>query len=404
MEITPQLVQAVRRSESFCQLSPEHVTAMLRAMTPRAVTKDEIVIRGGAAGQTMLVVGHGRFDVRLEREGGLQTTVATIGPGEGVGEMAFLDPAPRSATLVALCDGWVFELPRTRLNAVRTRAPEVFVALVNGIRSRVTACLRDVDDRIGGLMRFVGEAGDGSTPVTDRHPEAPGEPLDVDLRTFPRFATFNDANLAALTAMAPARSWAAGDDLCVEGGSGRSCYVLLSGEVQVLKECDGELRPLARLGVGEVVGQLALIEDAPRTATVRAVGDVIALRMDRAAFEQLLDQCNPLAMTFHLQTTVASIRQLRAANGKLREIDHDVAVIRELREDARRRGQDVPAPKSDRSEKRAQAWAQEREHLKRDTARREGTQRLRDAMNYVRSVLADSGVSEEALGRLASGR
>ncbi len=406
VDITTQLVDAVCHSEAFRGLAPQHVMAMLRVMTPRWVRPEEVVIRAGDAGDTMLIVGSGRYDVRLEREGGLQTTVATIGPGEAVGEMAFLDPAPRSATLVALTEGWVLELPRTRLSNVRSRAPHIFVDLVTGIRTRVSHCLREVDERIAGLMRFVGEAGDTPpAPVWEgRLAEAPGVPLEVDLRTYARFATFADADLQALTAIAPARRWSDGDDLCIEASSGGCCYVLLSGEVEVLKACEGELRSLAVLGAGEVVGQLALIEAVPRTATVRARGDVVALRMERAGFKQLLGQCNPLAMTFHLQTTVAGIRQLRAANKKLRELDHDVAVIRELREEAARQGRQLPTRETAGSRRRAEAWAEERRHAHDDALRKEKSLGLRQAMDYVRGVLAESGVSEAALRRIGTCR
>lgn len=71
-----------------------------------------------------------------------------------------------------------------------------------------------------------------------------------------------------------------GDHLIREGEAGDHYLIVSSGEVEVSQ--DG--RVLRRLGPGNGVGEIALIRDVPRTATVRAVGNVTAYALERGAF------------------------------------------------------------------------------------------------------------------------
>lgn len=73
----------------------------------------------------------------------------------------------------------------------------------------------------------------------------------------------------------------AGDDVFKEGDMGDSFYVLISGQVIVGKRRSGKLIELARLGVGDCFGEMALVGKHVRSATVRAIGDVAAMRFDR---------------------------------------------------------------------------------------------------------------------------
>lgn len=79
----------------------------------------------------------------------------------------------------------------------------------------------------------------------------------------------------------------------------------------------GSDRILAVLETGALVGQMALIDRAPRSATVRTRGDSVVLELKRKAFEQLLAARSPVAIRFQEQIAVAGIKQLRLANQRL---------------------------------------------------------------------------------------
>lgn len=80
-----------------------------------------------------------------------------------------------------------------------------------------------------------------------------------------------------------------------EGDQGDRLYILVNGEVEVLREAPGRGEAtLRRLGPGECFGEIALVQDSPRTATVRAATAVNLLAVDREAFQALFAHLPPL--------------------------------------------------------------------------------------------------------------
>ena len=77
----------------------------------------------------------------------------------------------------------------------------------------------------------------------------------------------------------------AGTDLIAEGGVGREFFVIAEGEVGVFRG----RREVARLHPGDFVGEVSLLDDGPRNATVRALTNVRVLVQNRREFASLLD-------------------------------------------------------------------------------------------------------------------
>ena len=68
-------------------------------------------------------------------------------------------------------------------------------------------------------------------------------------------------------------------------------YVILSGKVRVeLQGLTGQILNLTEMGAGDVIGERAILTDEPRTANVRAISDVVAARLHRSDFEELLHE------------------------------------------------------------------------------------------------------------------
>ena len=80
----------------------------------------------------------------------------------------------------------------------------------------------------------------------------------------------------------------AGEAIVEIGEPGRSLFVVVSGHVQVLYPARILEVELARLGLGDFFGEMALLNDKPRSATVRSVGPVEALVLDKSEFKQLV--------------------------------------------------------------------------------------------------------------------
>jgi NADH dehydrogenase len=84
-----------------------------------------------------------------------------------------------------------------------------------------------------------------------------------------------------------------------EGDLGDSLYIILDGEVEITRDAPGQSDvPLARLGRGECFGEMGLVRQMPRSATVRTVTRVNILAMDHYTFQALFAHLPPLRLFF----------------------------------------------------------------------------------------------------------
>ena len=67
------------------------------------------------------------------------------------------------------------------------------------------------------------------------------------------------------------KSFAAGEEIFRMGNRGRNAYIIERGKVEVSVSRDGENMVVAELGKGEVFGEMSMIDDAPRSATITAI-------------------------------------------------------------------------------------------------------------------------------------
>jgi CRP-like cAMP-binding protein len=108
------------------------------------------------------------------------------------------------------------------------------------------------------------------------------------LRTLPIFAEVSDEQLGAFDAQLDETTIKAGETLMTEGRTGREAVLIVDGTAEVLR---GDT-VIAHLGHGDIVGEMALLEDHARSATVRAVTDLTVLVMNPLQFQSLLNDAH----------------------------------------------------------------------------------------------------------------
>jgi CRP-like cAMP-binding protein len=93
-----------------------------------------------------------------------------------------------------------------------------------------------------------------------------------------------------------ARDFPAGSVLFREGELGEDMYVVQAGLVQILKRVGDDERPLATLGRGEFLGEMAILNGKPRTATAVVLEDARCLVIDGATLEQMISHNAEIAI------------------------------------------------------------------------------------------------------------
>lgn len=90
-------------------------------------------------------------------------------------------------------------------------------------------------------------------------------------------------------------SYRAGETIIRQGEQGDCAYVIESGRVEiVLEKQDGRQQRVGTRGADTMIGEMALVDDAPRTATVRALEDCCLLRISKEDFSRRLLQADPV--------------------------------------------------------------------------------------------------------------
>ena len=146
---------------------------------------------------------------------------------------------------------------------------------------------------------------------------------EVDLlRNIPFFAKIAPARLKLLAFASQRLTYGAGQDLFRQGEIGDAAYIIIEGRADVVVDGpDGEVK-VADLGVNDLVGEIAILCDVPRTATVRAASQLVSLRISKDLFFQLVNEFPAIAVEVmrelaqRLERTTARLREVMNNNHK----------------------------------------------------------------------------------------
>jgi cAMP-dependent protein kinase regulator len=200
------------------------------------------VFRQGDRATSFYVVRSGSVEVLDEDpETGNERQLRTMGRGESFGELGLVGNAPRAATVRALEESEVFEIDK-------------------GTFDRLLADMVQLPDFAPTLQSLT------------------------ELRELPCFAHLSNAQIADLLDHGKWSTLTPGEVVIRQSEVGDAFYAISSGQVDVLR--DGAL--VDTLGPRSYFGEVALLTDVPRTASVVARTPVRVFRLNRDGFEQLV--------------------------------------------------------------------------------------------------------------------
>ncbi|XP_027858075.1 mitochondrial carnitine/acylcarnitine carrier protein isoform X3 [Xiphophorus couchianus] len=234
----------------FKTLEKEQFSEVLDAMFEVLVKPQDHIIDQGDDGDNFYVIDKGVYDIFVAKDG-VNVCVGKYNNKGSFGELALMYNTPRAATIVATEEGALWGLDRATFhrlivknNAKKRRTYEAFIECVPLLN-----CL-ELSER----MKIVDVLG--------------------------------------------ARTFSNGDRIIAQGDKADCFYIVESGEVKILiktktkagKQDNTEVE-VARCSRGQYFGELALVTNKPRAASVYAVGETKCLVIDIQAFERLLGPC-----------------------------------------------------------------------------------------------------------------
>jgi hypothetical protein len=176
------------------------------------------------------------------------------------------------------------------------------------------------DVRHGSVKRIASAAGEGAMAVQLIHGHlaassprrvgwraAPKEHIEL-LRSSPIFAGLADRDLDLLAELAHPVDVPCDQIVIEEGQEGDTLYLVLDGQLEVYTQRDDRYVRLALINRGQIVGEMAVLQQAPRTASVRALCDTRLLMISQAAFIRMLMK-NAGALREVLRTVTARVRE-----------------------------------------------------------------------------------------------
>ena len=153
--------------------------------------------------------------------------------------------------------------------------------------------------------------------------DAPVAVARESLAHFALFAAFTAEDLSLLASAMQRLDVTAGTLLFSEGDPGGTCFVVLSGlvDVSVCAPMTGQPQLIAQLGPGSVFGQMSLIEGESRAATCSIHRHAILAELDTAACERLLDRESPIALKLLAALNQGLVDALRTADRRLMRLE-----------------------------------------------------------------------------------
>ncbi len=241
------VVSLLERAPLFVSFTPEEIQAVARRLRSEKFAVGADIVRQGGKGDRFYLLRRGRVKVLVRNDEGDERAVNELVGGDYFGEAALLTGGPRNATIRALTPVEALSLSK-----------------------------RDFD-------RLVRAGFEGGAKI-----DAALKRLGL-LRHIPLFADFESYELKLVAAQLETQEAEAGATIIRQGEVGDKFYIVEAGEAAVrLRGPDGAEVERARLGPGDYFGEIALLMDVPRVASVVAVGATRLLTLNATAFNKLV--------------------------------------------------------------------------------------------------------------------
>ncbi len=270
----------------FGTISNEHLQQIFSK--ERSFQKGQTICRQKSPGREMYYVKSGQVLVYID-----QLCVAALSPGEIAGEMSLFYNIRRSATLVALEDDTrVGVLDRSDLELLFKSGNPYADDLIYRFFKTLPGRLRNINERYKAAIHNLHLLSAGDPKAM---PNLDYEPMDAAAASSQFFPKMSDEDIRGITA--GRREYRAGELVFQEGDEGVEAFFLLEGSVRVYaRPAGGPEIQFGTLKKGDLFGEMALIDDRPRSASVQALSPTRVAVIEKAAFGTFIEERTPMAV------------------------------------------------------------------------------------------------------------
>lgn len=232
------------------ELSEEDFEDLIKKSNFRHFPAGSVICREGDYGDTAFAILEGSVEISIKTEGHDNLTLSFLEEGNVFGEMAALSGYPRNATVTAKDDSYVLEISDEVLKNLMENAPG-FKETIDSLYTK-----RAVRNYI---------------------------------RKVPMFADLKDSTLEQLENIVNFIAYNQGDIIFAEGDIGDSLYIIRTGFVKVSKKHGAKDQIIAYIAHGNYFGEMAILEDEKRNATVSAFTKTEVIQILKDDFNMLLN-------------------------------------------------------------------------------------------------------------------
>ena len=237
-------------------LPDEVLDRLPERMVERMFEKDDVLFKKADPGGSMFLIVEGLVAIVLHHADGSDEVLNTLGPGDALGQMSLLEPSPRTAGAIAASPTRLLELTSEDFQEVLQGQPESIVQAILDVSHQM---------RLGYL--------------------------DI-LKETNIFKGLSEDIITSLARKLVVEHLKQDQTLFAKGDPGDALYIIDEGGVKIVTtDAAGSELVLNKLGAGESIGEMSLIDQEPRSASVIATMPTTMLRLSRSDFmEAIQDQ------------------------------------------------------------------------------------------------------------------
>ena len=241
------LLIMLQKMAIFSGLSEREIFLMSSRLQIEKFRKGMDIVKQGDAGDKLYIIKSGEVEVLVRSDDDMERIVAHLGEGDYFGEVALVGDVLRTATCRATTSLEVWALSKRDFNQF--------------VKSHL-----DLPEKLDSAVATM-----------------------TMLKRMPLFREFEYKQINMISSMLKSEAIPPQTTIIKQGDPGDAFYIIRSGEVVVTAKSEVEEKIVGRLGAAEYFGEIALVANQPRTATVTSVSETELLRLEKRDFDTVVE-------------------------------------------------------------------------------------------------------------------